>query len=182
MWVISPGSSASSTYADLSKVTTFRNAYSSSPSSPLATSVGIIDTFNFTIQFLPSNQSSLSPQCRRETVLIYDGLPQFLNTFRETFHEGTGVPSGSTNQGKRLLPKVEKLLAYFTGSQLRHASFSAMSALLTVVYYYDDGGNAEVGEGFDAQVRVQQLDEVEAEEEVEVGHAMLDVLSTTNNV
>ena len=182
LWLVSPSSNYNTTFSHLSQITTFRNSPNSSLSRSFNQSVHDSAIFNFTVQFSAnltasanfnssSSSSSSSPlqvssECYQETVLIYDGLPCFLNVLNGKGRGGNqcGIP--------------EQLVASLTGSQLRDASLSLSSPFLTFVYYYD--GNVSNVKGFSATVKaVVEHDMEKGKEEEEEGEVSFVVIRIT---
>ena len=107
--------------------------------------------FTFSLQF---NSSIIaSPDCFAESVLIYNGLPNFLHFSHPDsfFNFSSNISSFNSNFTNKLLNETEdtmssysngslnpatNLIASFNGEQLIDSSLIVTSSILTVVYLY----------------------------------------------
>ena len=153
-WFIAPGSPHPLTSAYVPE-------FLYHPNSASATA----DVFNISLQFISSfpDQISNCPTVScSERVLIYDGLPGFLQAFARA------NISQSDEDSMHLTPLEEpggseRVMASFSGADLRTAHLSVLSSLLTVVYLYSATGN----NGFNVTVSAEQGSEVWPAEEEE---------------
>ena len=96
----------------------------------------ILNFKNSSLRISLEFKSDQTSQCYDETVLIYTGLPDFLNSSLTHFE----------------LNKTGALLGMFTGDQLVNHSISVLSPVVTVVYYTSTRPASQV-RGFNLTVR-----------------------------
>ena len=130
LWLVVPASNYSTKFLELSEASLHQN-------------------FNFAIQISSNSSichSSLSENfsCNRQVVLIYNGLPAFLNVLGKV----------SSNQGLNVTTSQEYLFAALTGSQLRNTTLHVTSPYLTIVYYRSAKA---LNVGFSATIKVGDI-------------------------
>lgn len=150
-WFIAPGLPTPITASELPPfLFQIKRPIHNDTSSALAPGSG---DFNITLQFnsiYPSN----SLHCCSESVLIYDGLPDFILPigYQNITQSPISTPEELSSLESSSVPNMGKLLAAFTGMELNSAHLSVPSSFLTVVYHYSD--HFRFRRGFNAAVTV----------------------------
>jgi hypothetical protein len=135
-WLISPGTHTP-------PITTPTSVYFTSALNQASSS----NIFNISLHFNSNYETSQDLPCCLEKVLIYNGLPQFIQSliYQNTSRNDTILDS--------------ELLTVFSGMDLEHAQLSVLSSFLTVVYFHP-----EVPVGFTVTVGVGQAQELQGGE------------------
>ena len=153
-WFIAPSLPSPLTSQDLPAFLSLQNQHQESA----------LNIFNITLQFSSNytnhqDQGSLFTPCCSDRLLVYDGVPNSILPI--SLYDSLVLSTG-------------KLLAAYSGTELRRSSLSVNSSLLTVVYYsYSRASSGEGGAGFQASVMARRGEG--PQQEAEGGSGLMEV-------